>query len=49
MQRVGARVLETFQNSLEICKPLDEELVEKHARVKQTLIKMINQLEHIDL
>jgi hypothetical protein len=43
MQRVGARVLETFQLSLEQCKALDEELVEKHARMKQSLVGLLKQ------
>lgn len=49
MGRVGARVLETCQSSLDKCKSLDEELVEKHHKMKTTLVKLLNQKDKINL
>jgi hypothetical protein len=43
MVRVGARILETYQYSIDKCKSLDEELIEKHSKVKTVLIKLLNQ------
>lgn len=49
MGRVGARILETCQSSQDKCKLLDDELTEKHLKMKNALIKIINQKDKINL
>lgn len=49
MGRVGARILETYQYSIDKCKSFDEELLDKHLKMKATLIKMLNQKDKINL
>lgn len=49
MGRVGARVLETCQYSLDKCKALDDSLFEKHAKMKSQLVKLLGQKDSLDL
>lgn len=49
MGRVGARILETYQYSIDKCKSFDEELMDKHLKMKAALIKMLNQKDKINL
>ena len=49
MGRVGARVLETCQYSLDKCKPLDDTLTDKHSKMKSQLIKLLGQKDNLDL
>lgn len=49
MGRVGARILETCQCSQDKCKLLDEDLTERHIKMKNALIKIINQKDKINL
>lgn len=41
MGRVGARILETYQYSIDKCKSFDEELLERHLKMKAALIRML--------
>jgi hypothetical protein len=49
MSRVGARVIETYQYSFDKCKTLNGELLDKHLKMKSSLIKMLNQKDRLNL
>ena len=49
MGRVGARILETYQFSIDKCKAFDEELMDKYLKTKSNLIKLLNQKDKINL
>lgn len=49
MGRVGARLLETYQSSIDKCKSLDEDLLDKHLKMRASLIKILNQKDKINL
>ena len=49
MGRVGARVLETCQYSLDKCKALDDTLSDKHSKMKSQLIKLLGQKDNLNL
>ena len=49
MVRVGARILETYQASIDKCKAFDEELFEKFSKTKTTLVKLIHHKSEINL
>ena len=49
MGRVGARILETYQYSIDKCKSFGEELLDRHLKMKATLIRMLNQKDRLNL
>lgn len=49
MGRVGARLLETYQASIDKCKSLDEELIDKHLKMKAALVRILNQKDRVNL
>ncbi len=49
MGRVGARLLETYQASIDKSKSLDEGIIDKHLKMKAALVKILNQKDRINL
>lgn len=49
MGRVGVRLLETYQASIDKSKSFDEDLTDKHLKMKASLIKILNQKDKINL
>lgn len=49
MTRVGARILEICQSSIDKCKVYDETLIEKHMKMRRTLIEHLNQKDGVRL
>lgn len=49
MGRIAARVLEICQFSLDKCKTMDDEIAGKHGKMKNSLIRQINQKNKVDL
>lgn len=49
MGRVGVRLLETYQASIDKSKSLDEDLIQKHLKMKAALIRILNQKDRIKL
>ena len=49
MARVGARIVETCQSAVEKSKNYDESIVEKHTKMRRSLIELLNHKEGIKL
>ena len=49
MTRVGARILEIFQNTFDKINKMVEDFEDKHKKVKTNLMKILNQADKIDI
>lgn len=49
MGRVAARIIQMLQGSIDRCKIYDDQLIDKYFKIKNMIIKLINQKNKINL